>query len=83
MLQHLLTELNLNNDDINLKIIGDITRLHHQDYDGKRVDLEIFDKYKQQQMNEYQKAQLKKKEEDKKKIEEFQKQMEIEEKQIT
>lgn len=44
-IKNFINELNLNNDDINLKIIGDITRLHHQDYDGKRVDLEIFDKY--------------------------------------
>ncbi len=33
------------NDDIRIKITGKIRTLHHQDYDGKRVNLEISDFY--------------------------------------
>ena len=38
---------NLNNvdDGIGIKIINKIERLHHQDYDGKRVNLLLFDNF--------------------------------------
>lgn len=32
-------------DGIKIKIDGEIKELHHQDYDGKRVNIELFDKY--------------------------------------
>ena len=32
-------------DGIKIDIVGRITKLHHQDYDGKRVNLKISDKY--------------------------------------
>ena len=35
----------LNNKDIKIKIIAPIKKLHHQDYDGKRVFIEISDNY--------------------------------------
>ncbi len=37
--------LNGNNDDIRIDIVGEITSLHHQDYDGKRVYIKISDQY--------------------------------------
>lgn len=37
--------LNDVNDGINIKIMGNITKLHHQDYDGKRVNLQIIDDF--------------------------------------
>lgn len=32
-------------DGIKIEIDGEIKELHHQDYDGKRVNIELFDKY--------------------------------------
>ena len=38
-------ELSNVDDGIKIKIDGEIKELHHQDYDGKRVNIELFDKY--------------------------------------
>lgn len=35
----------LNDNDIKIKIVGSIKKLHHQDYDGKRVFIEICDNF--------------------------------------
>lgn len=40
-----IEELSNVDDGINIKIDGEIKELHHQDYDGKRVNIELFDKY--------------------------------------
>lgn len=40
--------LNKLNDGITIKIVGKITKLHHQDYDGKRVNIILFDSYNNQ-----------------------------------
>jgi len=40
-----IKELNSVNDGIKIEIIGVIMKLHHQDYDGKRVNIEISDKH--------------------------------------
>ena len=37
--------LNSVDDDIHIEIVGRITPLHHQDYDGKRVFIKITDNY--------------------------------------
>lgn len=37
--------LNLVNDNIKIDIIGKIKKLHHQDYDGKRVNIQLSDSY--------------------------------------
>ena len=39
-----IKELNNVKDDIKIKIIGNIEPLHHQDYDGKRVYIQLIDK---------------------------------------
>lgn len=36
---------NLNDNDVKINITGKITPLHHQDYDGKRVYIELVDSY--------------------------------------
>ncbi|HIU51854.1 MAG TPA: nucleotidyl transferase AbiEii/AbiGii toxin family protein [Candidatus Merdicola faecigallinarum] len=41
-----IKELNNTEDDIKIKIIGKIEPLHHQDYDGKRVYIQLIDKNK-------------------------------------
>lgn len=41
-----IKELNNTEDDIKIKIIGKIEPLHHQDYDGKRVYIQLTDKNK-------------------------------------
>lgn len=40
-----IDELSNVDDGIKIKIDGEIKELHHQDYDGKRVNIELFDKY--------------------------------------
>ncbi len=40
-----IDELSNVDDGIKIKIDGKIKELHHQDYDGKRVNIELFDKY--------------------------------------
>lgn len=40
-----IEELSNVDDGIKIKIDGKIKELHHQDYDGKRVNIELFDKY--------------------------------------
>lgn len=40
-----IAELSNVDDGIKIKIDGEIKELHHQDYDGKRVNIELFDKY--------------------------------------
>jgi len=40
-----IKKLNLVNDNINIQIIGNITELSHQDYNGKRVNIQIIDEF--------------------------------------
>lgn len=40
-----INKLSDSSNDINVIIDGDIVRLHHQDYDGKRVYIKLFDKF--------------------------------------
>lgn len=40
-----IDELSNVDDGIKIKIDGEIKELHYQDYDGKRVNIELFDKY--------------------------------------
>lgn len=40
-----IEELSNVDDGIKIKIDGEIKELHHQDYDGERVNIELFDKY--------------------------------------
>lgn len=40
-----VNSLNNKEDDIKIKVVGKITALHHQDYDGKRVYIHIEDRY--------------------------------------
>lgn len=40
-----INKLNSVNDGINIEIVGNIDKLHHQDYDGKRVNIKITDNY--------------------------------------
>lgn len=40
-----IEELSNVDDGIKINIDGEIKELHHQDYDGKRVNIELFDKY--------------------------------------
>lgn len=40
-----IKKLNNNKDGINIKINGNIEKLHHQDYDGKRVNIIVSDSY--------------------------------------
>lgn len=44
-IREFIDKLNNVNDDITIKIVGNITRLHHQDYDGKRVNIKLSDGY--------------------------------------
>lgn len=41
-----IKELNNTNDGMKIKVIGKIEPLHHQDYDGKRVYIQLTDKNK-------------------------------------
>ena len=40
-----IKKLNNNKDGITIKINGNIEKLHHQDYDGKRVNIIVSDSY--------------------------------------
>ena len=40
-----IQKLNSVNDSINIRIIGNITELSHQDYNGKRVNIKITDEF--------------------------------------
>lgn len=40
-----IKKLNSVNDNINIQIIGNITELNHQDYNGKRVNIKITDEF--------------------------------------
>ncbi len=40
-----INKLNSINDNITLSIIGNIEKLHHQDYDGKRLNISLKDNY--------------------------------------
>ena len=40
-----INKLNLVHDGIKIEIDGNITKLHHQDYDGKRVSIKLSDEY--------------------------------------
>ena len=40
-----IEELSNVDDGVKIEIDGEIKELHHQDYDGKRVNIELFDKY--------------------------------------
>ena len=44
-IKEFVNKLNKVNDGIAIEIVGNITRLHHQDYDGKRVNIKILDNY--------------------------------------
>lgn len=46
-----IDKLNSVNDGINISIVGTITRLHHQDYDGKRVNIRLSDEFKNEIMS--------------------------------
>jgi len=41
-----IKELNSTDDNIKIKVIGKIEPLHHQDYNGKRVNIQIEDEFK-------------------------------------
>ena len=45
-IRNFIKELNNTDDDIKIKITGKIEPLHHQDYDGKRVYIQLTDKNK-------------------------------------
>lgn len=40
-----IKKLNSVNDNINIQIIGNITELSHQDYNGKRVNIKLIDEF--------------------------------------
>lgn len=40
-----INKLNSVKDGLTIEIIGNITKLHHQDYDGKRIDIKIMDTF--------------------------------------
>lgn len=40
-----INKLNKVNDGVIIEIVGNISRLHHQDYDGKRVNIKLIDNY--------------------------------------
>ena len=44
-IKRFIEELSNINDGIKMVIVGEIKDLHHQDYDGKRVNIELYDKY--------------------------------------
>lgn len=44
-IRNFVSSLNNDKDNIKIEIIGNITSLHHQDYDGKRVHIKIIDNY--------------------------------------
>lgn len=44
-IRNFIEVLNSIKDGINIIVVGNIKELHHQDYDGKRVNVELYDKY--------------------------------------
>lgn len=42
-IREFINKLSKINDGITIEIIGNITKLHHQDYDGKRVNIRLID----------------------------------------
>ena len=44
-IKEFINKLNKVNDGVTIEIDGNINRLHHQDYDGKRVNIELTDNY--------------------------------------
>ena len=44
-IREFINKLNKVDDGITVEIIGNITRLHHQDYDGKRINIKLSDDY--------------------------------------
>ena len=44
-IREFINKINKVNDKITIEIIGNITKLHHQDYDGKRINIRLSDKY--------------------------------------
>lgn len=42
-IREFINKLSKINDGISIEIIGNITKLHHQDYDGKRVNIRLID----------------------------------------
>lgn len=44
-IKRFIEELSNINDGIKMVIVGEIKDLHHQDYDGKRVNIELYDEY--------------------------------------
>ena len=40
-----IKKLNSVNDNINIQIVGNITELSHQDYNGKRVNIKLIDEF--------------------------------------
>lgn len=45
-IRNFIKELNNANDGVKIKIVGKIEPLHHQDYDGKRIYVQLIDKNK-------------------------------------
>lgn len=44
-IREFINKLNKVDDGINIDIIGNITKLHHQDYKGKRVNIKLSDEF--------------------------------------
>lgn len=44
-IKEFINKLNKVDDGINIDIIGNITKLHHQDYNGKRVNIKLSDEF--------------------------------------
>lgn len=44
-IREFIDKLNKVNDGINIDIIGNITKLHHQDYNGERVNIKLSDEF--------------------------------------
>lgn len=44
-IREFINKLNKVDDGITIEIVGNITRLHHQDYDGKRINIKLSDDY--------------------------------------
>lgn len=44
-IREFIDKLNKVNDGISIDIIGNITKLHHQDYNGKRVNIKLSDEF--------------------------------------
>lgn len=44
-IRNFIESLNNDKDNIKIEIVGNIIPLHHQDYDGKRVNIKISDNY--------------------------------------